>query len=43
MKMMENDAYALTQQSGVAPSLTDDEIKSYLDKVVEELVKKKGM
>jgi hypothetical protein len=30
-----------TAQSGVEPSLTDYEIRSYLDKVLEELVKGK--
>jgi hypothetical protein len=43
MKMTQDNAYALTQQSGVEPSLTDNEIKSYIDKVVEELGKKKSM
>jgi hypothetical protein len=43
MKMTEDDAYALTQQSGVAPYIIDNELKSYLDKVVEQLVKKKRM
>jgi hypothetical protein len=43
MKMTQDNANALTQQSGVEPSLTDNEIKSYLNKVLEVLVKMKGM
>jgi hypothetical protein len=41
MKMTKGNASALAAQSGVEPSLTDNEIKSYLDKVLEELVKAK--
>lgn len=43
MKMTQDNANALTQQSGVEPSLTDNEIKSYLNKVLEELVKMRRM
>ncbi|MGB6627583.1 MAG: hypothetical protein WBE61_05585 [Nitrososphaeraceae archaeon] len=43
MKMTQDDAYALTQQSGIEPSLTDNEIKSYLERVLLELGKKKRM
>jgi hypothetical protein len=43
MKMTQDNANALTQQSGVELSLTDNEIKSYLNKVLEELVKTKRM
>lgn len=42
MKMTKDNASTLTAQSGVEPSLTDNEIKSYLDKVLEELVKVRG-
>jgi hypothetical protein len=42
MKMTQNNASTLTAESGVEPSLTDDEIKSYLDNVLEELVKVRG-
>jgi hypothetical protein len=41
MKMTQDNASMLTAQNGVEPSLTDNEIKSYLDKVLEELVKAK--
>jgi hypothetical protein len=41
MKMTQDNASMLSAQSGVEPSLTDNEIKSYLDKVLEELVKVK--
>jgi hypothetical protein len=41
MKMTQDNASMLTGQSGVEPSLTDNEIKSYLEKVFEELVKVK--
>ena len=39
--MTQDNASMLTGQSGVEPSLTDNEIKSYLEKVFEELVKVK--
>ena len=39
MKMIQDNASILTAQSGAEPSLTDNEIKSYLDKVLEELVR----
>jgi hypothetical protein len=42
MKMTQDNASMLAAQSGVEPSLTDNEIKSYLDKVLEELVRVKG-
>jgi hypothetical protein len=41
MKMTQDNASMLTAQSGVETSLTDNEIKSYLDKVLEELVRVK--
>jgi hypothetical protein len=41
MKMTQDNTSMLTAQSGVEPSLTDYEIRSYLDKVLEELVKGK--
>ena len=41
ISMTEKTASSLMDQSGVEPSLTDGEIRSYLDKVLEELVKVK--
>jgi hypothetical protein len=41
MKMTQDNASLLIAQSGVEPSLTDNEIKSYLSKVLDELVKAK--
>jgi hypothetical protein len=38
MTMTQDGASRLKQQSGVDPSLTDDEIKSYLGIVLEEEV-----
>lgn len=40
-KMTADNANRLTEQSGIEPSLTDKEIKSYLDEVLEELSKVK--
>jgi hypothetical protein len=43
MKMTHDNSSMLTAQSGVEPSLTDNEIKSYLDKVLDELVRVRGV
>lgn len=39
MKMTQHNASILTEQSGVEPSLTDNEIKSYLEQVIREIKK----
>jgi hypothetical protein len=41
ISMTEQTASSLMEQSGVEPSLTDGEIRSHLDEVLEELVKVK--
>lgn len=41
MKMTQDSASRLKEQSGVEPSLTDHELKTYLDSVLEEVVKVK--
>ena len=40
LRMTRNNAATLTEQSGVEPSLTENEIKSYVDKVISEVKKK---
>ena len=42
IKMTQDDAYRLTQQSGVEPSLTENEIKLYVEKVLDEVKTKRG-
>jgi hypothetical protein len=41
IKTSQEDAYRLAQQSGVVPSLTENEMKSYMEKVLEEIKTKK--
>lgn len=42
IKISKDNASALAEQSGVEPSLTDSEMKSYLNEVIAEIVKTKG-
>jgi hypothetical protein len=42
MKMTKDNASILADQSGVEPSLTDDEMRSYLDDVVKEIATTKN-
>jgi hypothetical protein len=41
IKISKDNASALAEQSGVEPSLTDSELKSYLNEVIAEIVKTK--
>jgi hypothetical protein len=41
VKMTQENALTLTQQSGVEPSLTENEIKLYVDRVLEEVKTKR--
>jgi hypothetical protein len=41
IKMTQDNAYTLTQQSGVEPSLTQNEIKLYVEKVLDEVKTKR--
>jgi hypothetical protein len=41
IKVLKDNASALAEQSGVEPSLTDSELKSYLNEVIAEIVKTK--
>jgi hypothetical protein len=42
MKISKDNASTLAEQSGVEPSMTDDEMKSYMDEVIAEIVRTKG-
>lgn len=42
IKISKDNASTLAEQSGVEPSLTDSEMKSYLNEVIAEIVKTKG-
>lgn len=42
IKISKDNASTLAEQSGVEPSLTDGEMKSYLNEVIAEIVKTKG-
>jgi hypothetical protein len=41
MKISKENASTLAEQSGVEPSMTDDEMKSYMDEVIAEVVRTK--
>jgi hypothetical protein len=41
INMTQEDAYSLAQQSGVDPSLTENEMKFYVEKVLEEIKTKR--
>jgi hypothetical protein len=41
IKISKANASTLAEQSGVEPSLTDGEMKSYLNEVIAEIVKTK--
>lgn len=43
MQVTKDTASRLAEQSGVEPSLSDEEMRSYLDNVVEEIVKVKRL
>ncbi len=41
IKISKDNVSTLAEQSGVEPSLTDNEMKSYLNEVIAEIVKVK--
>ena len=42
MKISKDNASTLAEQSGVEPSMTDGEMRSYMDEVIAEIVRTKG-